>query len=320
MFELLLQADQALVQGLIDDAEKRYEQVLELEPTNAIAVAGLARIAFERGDTETAAILVQRALALDSESVTAIAVAAAILGDESAAARDEGAVQTLAAARQLGAVGRPSRRLPAEAAESAEVVAPTEPEAAHAPTESLPEMSAEVLKDRSQLGRHVAAAAAAMHDVTRPIEARRRANVTEGAARSGQPLTRLPVDPFAMAESAAAVEAVDAFDELEAAGEATAETLAEPRRAHLSAELGLTAEAEALREALAIVLETDTEEGPVAAAEDAAAAEGFAAAEPAPGSSQTGENPPVRGEQTRDGRGFAEQHHRRRLFGRLGGR
>ena len=44
MFELLLQADKALAEGLLDQAERTYWQLIELDPTNAIAVAGLARV------------------------------------------------------------------------------------------------------------------------------------------------------------------------------------------------------------------------------------------------------------------------------------
>jgi len=43
MFEVLLQADRALASGALDQAERSYWQLIELDPTNAIAVAGLAR-------------------------------------------------------------------------------------------------------------------------------------------------------------------------------------------------------------------------------------------------------------------------------------
>ena len=50
MFEMLLQADRALASGALDQAERSYWQLVELDPTNAIAVIGLARVSLERGD------------------------------------------------------------------------------------------------------------------------------------------------------------------------------------------------------------------------------------------------------------------------------
>jgi len=48
MFEVLLQAEKALASGALDQAERSYWQLIVLDPTNAIAVAGLARVSLDR--------------------------------------------------------------------------------------------------------------------------------------------------------------------------------------------------------------------------------------------------------------------------------
>ena len=71
MFELLLQADRALADGSLDQAERTYWQLIDLDPTNAIAVAGLARISLERGDEKAAREFADRALGIDPDSIAA---------------------------------------------------------------------------------------------------------------------------------------------------------------------------------------------------------------------------------------------------------
>ena len=71
MFELLLQADRALADGALDRAERTYWQLVELDPTNAIAVAGLARVSLERGNEAAAREFADRALSIDPDSIAA---------------------------------------------------------------------------------------------------------------------------------------------------------------------------------------------------------------------------------------------------------
>ena len=71
MIELLLEAERALSMGRIEQAERLYGQAVDADPRNAIAVVGLARVAIERGDDQSAHELGTRALAIDPENEAA---------------------------------------------------------------------------------------------------------------------------------------------------------------------------------------------------------------------------------------------------------
>lgn len=71
MIEVLLQAENALSLGLLDQAEILYRQVVIADPRNSIAVVGLARVALERGDEPGALAQARRALAIDGENAAA---------------------------------------------------------------------------------------------------------------------------------------------------------------------------------------------------------------------------------------------------------
>ena len=71
MIELLLQAEQVLALGLLDEAERLYWLAAEGDPNNAIAIVGLSRVALERGDERTALAFTRKALEIDPESATA---------------------------------------------------------------------------------------------------------------------------------------------------------------------------------------------------------------------------------------------------------
>jgi Tetratricopeptide repeat len=71
MIERLLEAERALAVGLLDQAEHLYQQAWEADPHNSIAVAGLARVALERGDEATAHALALRALDIDEDNPAA---------------------------------------------------------------------------------------------------------------------------------------------------------------------------------------------------------------------------------------------------------
>ena len=65
MYELLLQAEKALADGLLVQAEQTYWQLVELDSANAIALAGLAQVSLERGDERLARRFADRAMAID---------------------------------------------------------------------------------------------------------------------------------------------------------------------------------------------------------------------------------------------------------------
>lgn len=76
MIERLLEADRLLALGLDEKAERIYWQAAEVDPRNAIAIVGLARVASERGDDRTALQFAHKALEIDGENPAAIRLAA----------------------------------------------------------------------------------------------------------------------------------------------------------------------------------------------------------------------------------------------------
>ena len=71
MIELLVEAERALTHGLVDQAERLYQQVAASDPRSSIAVMGLARVALERGDDRTAYLHARAALSIDPENPAA---------------------------------------------------------------------------------------------------------------------------------------------------------------------------------------------------------------------------------------------------------
>jgi hypothetical protein len=71
MIEVLLEAERALSHGLVDRAEKLYQQVSERDPRSSIALVGLARVALERDDALTAYLHARKAQAIDPENPAA---------------------------------------------------------------------------------------------------------------------------------------------------------------------------------------------------------------------------------------------------------
>jgi tetratricopeptide (TPR) repeat protein len=71
MIERLLAGEAALARHELDAAERLFRQVADADPRNAIAVAGLARVAIRRNDPDQARALAEEALAIDPEEAAA---------------------------------------------------------------------------------------------------------------------------------------------------------------------------------------------------------------------------------------------------------
>jgi hypothetical protein len=201
MYELLLQAEKALADGLLVQAEQTYWQLIELDSANAIALAGLAQISLERGDERLARRFADRAMAIDPENVVAGRVVDALEHkgtDDEAKAPD----LPLAAARRLEAL---SKRRSAASPEPAE--------SAGSSAEAAADGSKTKHRNRRRAGRQAATPQPVDRDATwhEPHHA-----MAPGKRRFGPDELRAPTqDAYAAAESAAAVEAVDALDQVD---------------------------------------------------------------------------------------------------------
>ncbi|MBA2255227.1 MAG: hypothetical protein H0W07_08945, partial [Chloroflexi bacterium] len=72
MIEMMLQAERALMVGMVEQAERLYWVAVKNDPRNAIAVVGLARVALERNDDRAAYELSRQALTIDPENAAAL--------------------------------------------------------------------------------------------------------------------------------------------------------------------------------------------------------------------------------------------------------
>jgi tetratricopeptide (TPR) repeat protein len=250
MFELLLQADKAIAAGLLDQAEKTYWQLIELDPSNAIAVAGLARIAMERGDARKARTFAERALEIDPDSTLARRLLNSIDRGTTGEAEDDPPPLPLLAVERLESMSRRRKKdvgetadvprvaeraesRPAEVAES-RPADPSEtspgPKAAAATAASTatpkkdggktrPDQIGSAptgpLRERRQTGRLAAAAAAAAAAAREPARPRHEPHHAMPVGRlhfDPASLRMHPGDEFLAAEMAAAVAAVDDLD------------------------------------------------------------------------------------------------------------
>jgi hypothetical protein len=237
MFEVLLRADRALASGALDEAERSFWQLMDLDPTNSIAVTGLALVSMERGDLRLARTFVDRALAMDPESAAATRILQSLNGGAAAGAASDVPDLLMLAALRLEALGR--QRAAADEDEADGAVRASGQKAGRQlkttdddDREQLPQLPTEPLSERRQVGRQAAATAAAI-----AAAAAASAEAATSAARRPQPqprpkshqalgghARRLPLsddlkpqwrsDPFAAAESAAAIEAVDETDDV----------------------------------------------------------------------------------------------------------
>jgi thioredoxin-like negative regulator of GroEL len=71
MIERLLAAERALEAGELEVADRLFGQVANADVRNAIAVVGLAEVAYRRGRRGEASELVERALSIDPDDAAA---------------------------------------------------------------------------------------------------------------------------------------------------------------------------------------------------------------------------------------------------------
>lgn len=202
MYELLLQADKALADGMLDQAERTYWQLIELDPSNAIAVAGLARVSLERGDERLARRLADRAMTIDPESVAARRIVDSLEHRGSDQPEADLPDLPMMAAQRLEALGR-RRRASREPAEDADSPAETAADGSKAKQVKAPQ---------------AAITPPARHNTTRhePHHA-----MPAGKRRFHAGELRAPTqDAYSAAEAAAAAEAADAIDAVEEPPEA----------------------------------------------------------------------------------------------------
>jgi len=278
MFELLLQADKALADGALDQAERTYWQLIDLDPTNGIAVAGLARIALERGDRRLARTLADRALRIDPESIVARRVLSRIIDGGTELDEPAPSDLPLLAAERLEALsrrrsmgepnGEPDARSSSGSTKGGKNKGAERPESRSSPSadasgkgadkaaagtdndvrgrtrpDQVVPLPTEPPRDTRQGGR-LAAAAAAVREPAGPRHEPHHA-MPMGRRLFGPDELKSPAtDAFSAAEMAAAVEAVDAVDE-------AAPAEGEPTDALGAAEATEAGESVAMRIALA---------------------------------------------------------------------
>ena len=233
MIELLLVAEQFIDDGAFDRAEHLYEQVAEADPRNAIAVAGLARVALARGDRDRALAEARRALLIDPEEVAAQRLIAHLefagTGEDLEAIGPDQAPDIVEAAAGTAPSDLPAR---AEVVTTAAIVADEgtakaqpEVEAAEVEASARAEAAAEVVRTRAE--------AEAAAEVAR---AQAEAAAEVARAQAAEDATRAQAE----AEAAQAKKAAD--ERLQAA---TAEARAHAAAAEARAQAWARAQAEA---------------------------------------------------------------------------
>ena len=205
MYELLLQADKALAEGALEQAERTYWQLIDLDPTNAIAAAGLALVSLVRGDQRLARTFADRALGIDPESIAARRVIEALEQGATVAAGTEPPELPMLAAERLEAL---SRRRTLESAPAHEPGAPERAgsKGGAGKSRAAAALPTDVARRDAADGGHAAAAAAVARARPRPgKEPRGRTRPDQIVPLPSEPLhERRPAGRLAAAAAAAA--------------------------------------------------------------------------------------------------------------------
>lgn len=206
MFELLLQADKSLAVGALVQAERTYWQLVDLDPSNAMALAGLARVALARGDQRLAQDFADRALRIDPENVAARHILEVLEHGEVAPDLLDSHAQQMIAARSLEVLGRRHK------ADSAPVRIASDDEDE---LDAAAEIDAAAELDDTMPAPTVAEASA--QAAPTPVRARHEPHHAMPVGRryfEPEVLRAPPADQFAKAEMAALIEAVEAVDDV----------------------------------------------------------------------------------------------------------
>ncbi len=203
MFELLLQADKSLAIGALAQAERTYWQLVDLDPSNAMALAGLAHVALARGDKRLAQDFADRALRIDPENVAARHILDVLEHGEVAPDLRDSHAQQMIAARSLESLGRRRK------ADSAPVrIASDDEDEIDAAPELDDAMPAPTPADASAQATSTSLRARHKPHHAMPV----------GRRYFDPAALRTPLaDEFAKAEMAAVVEAVEAVEDVEMA-------------------------------------------------------------------------------------------------------
>lgn len=189
VIEALLQAEQLLVLGMLDQAEELYRKSADADPQNAIAVVGLARVAIERGDERAAYGFACDALRIDPDDWLALRIEARL--SEVLATRGEPVERPAWITERSPEAGRGALRRPDGAAEPSPDGAP-QPSPAAASLAAAPSAGPSSPTEPDDLGMNAQRTAFTRNPSMADHRQRMEERVTAGTPPTAQPSSAEP--------------------------------------------------------------------------------------------------------------------------------